>query len=868
MGIINKLFGTVSEREVKKLSKTVDIIESYDAAFRNLSDDELKMKTEEFRGRLKAGETLDDILPEAFATVREASRRVTGMFPYRVQLIGGIIIHQGRIAEMRTGEGKTLVAVLPSYLNALTGESVHVITVNDYLASRDATEMGRIHKFLGLSVGCLTHDTPLGERKSIYNNDIIYGTNSEFGFDYLRDNMATHSSQIVQSRLNFAIIDEVDSILIDEARTPLIISGASDKSSDMYVKADRLACRMQGTKVAELDNREITDDMEGDYIIDEKHHSVVITAAGYKKIEAHFKIENSADPENAEIIHHVTQAIRAHGQMEIDKDYLIEDGEIVIIDEFTGRLMYGRRYNNGLHQAIEAKEGLEIKKENITLATITLQNYFRMYNKVSGMTGTAMTEAEELGAIYKLDVVEIPTNRPMIRVDHNDKIYINMAAKYNAIIKQIIACRSKNQPVLVGTTSVEKSEYLSSLLKKQGIPHKVLNAKNHKREAEIVAQAGEPGAVTIATNMAGRGTDIILGGNFKLKLEMRARNVDVDKFFSKKNKLMEEALEELKSMSIESILKYGGPNPLINEAARYYKDNYSKVEAEWREKNRQVVEVGGLFILGTERHESRRIDNQLRGRAGRQGDPGESCFMLSLEDDLLRVFGGEKVQSIMKMGGQTTSTEPLQMSMLSSTIERAQKGIESIHYQARKNVIKFDDVINKQRDIIYKQRRDVLTGKDMHDQILGMIDDYVVENIDQDDLMASIEGNPLLKTIFEDDIFAQFNQNENSESVIDDFQKAIKAYYAEKIKDMPDGMYLELERGILLANVDKHWREHIDAMAELQKGIGLRGYGQKDPVVEYTNEGFDMFNEMTAAIRAATVEQLILINFKFEPLRG
>ena len=869
MGLLEKLFGNTSEKEIKRLSKTVDQIEALEPMYRGLTDEGLKAKTGEFKKRLAEGETLDDILPEAFATVREAARRVTGMFPYRVQLIGGIILHQGRIAEMKTGEGKTLVAVLPSYLNALSGKAVHVVTVNDYLATRDATEMGRIHRFLGLSVGVITAGIDPQKRKQEYMKDIVYGTNNEFGFDYLRDNMMKSAESMVQRDLSFAIVDEVDSILIDEARTPLIISGPSDKSSDMYVKADKLACTLEGIKVKELDNREVNDDMNCDYIIDEKHRSVVITASGYKKIEEYFKIENSADPENAEIIHHITQAIRAHGTMERDKDYIVEDGQVIIVDEFTGRLMHGRQYNNGLHQAIEAKEKLKIKKETITLATITLQNYFRMYSKISGMTGTAKTEEEEFGTIYKLDVVEIPTNKPVIRKDHNDRVYFSKAEKYDAIIKQIMECHEKKQPILVGTTSVEKSEEISKILKKRNVPHKVLNAKNHRHEADIVAQAGEPGAITIATNMAGRGTDILLGGNFRHRLERRTRDykfyVNVDEALPKElgEEEIERIISEFDNMSIENMMNYTGKNPLINAAVAFWNSKYDSYKDEWEQKHKEAIEAGGLFILGTERHESRRIDNQLRGRSGRQGDPGESCFVLSLEDDLLRIFGGDKVKSIAALGGEEMKGMPIQLSMMSSIIERAQKNLEAHNFAIRKSVIQFDDVVNQQREIIYKQRRDVLTGKDMHDQILKMMDSYVAENLVAEDLMGCIERSPVLKAVFESDFFKQ----DETDSVVDDFQKAIKEFYEDKVSKMPLGIHLGLERTILLTNVDKFWRDHIDAMAELQKGVGLRGYGAKDPVIEYKTEGLDMFNDMTTLIRQSTVEQLILVDFQFQRVK-
>lgn len=847
-----------SEKEVKRLSKIVDQVEEYAKLMSGLSDMGLRAKTDEFRDKIKNGATLDDILPEAFAVVREASKRITGMYPYRVQLMGGIVLHQGRIAEMKTGEGKTLVAVLPSYLNALTGKAVHVVTVNDYLASRDANDMGKIHEFLGLTVGVITHDTPLEDRKEIYKCDVVYGTNNEFGFDYLRDNMMKSSAAMVQRDLSFAIIDEVDSILIDEARTPLIISGGGDKSTEIFYKADELASKMKMEKFKEIDSKADTDDLECDYMVDEKNHSVIITASGYKKIEEFFDIDNSSDPENAEIIHRVTQALRAHGQMQKDKDYIVEKGKIIIVDEFTGRLMYGRQYSNGLHQAIEAKEHLDIQNETQTLATITLQNYFRMYNKISGMTGTAKTEEEEFNTIYKLDVVEIPTNKPMIRVDHDDKVYLTTKEKYDAILKQVQDCNAKGQPILIGTVSVEKSEILSDILKKNGIVHNVLNAKNHKKEAAIVANAGKFGAVTIATNMAGRGTDIILGGNpeyiaWSEHVVPKIRDILADDSIEKS----EEFVNMLTHLGIYELANYRGYNETVIELQKLYNSILPEIKKECDDRHNRVVEAGGLFILGTERHESRRIDNQLRGRSGRQGDPGESCFFLSLEDELLRIFGGDKVKAIASMG-RIMKGEPLQMKMLSNIIENAQKNLEGINYQTRKTVIQFDDVINQQREIIYKQRREVINGENVHEIIIKMMQSYIDENIG-DNIMESIEEDHVLNAVFESDYFSQGAENPR-----DDFKKAIVEYYNHKMADTPEGILPQFEKTVLLENVDKFWREHIDAMAELQKGIGLRGYAQKDPVQEYKKEGMDMFNEMTSLIKKTTVEQLILIDFKFE----
>ena len=854
------------------MPKVNEIIELADK-YSELSDEDLIKHTKEFRSRLENGETLDDILVEAFATVVEASTRTTGLRPYPVQILGGIVLHQGRVAEMKTGEGKTLVAAMPSYLNALSGNSVHVITVNDYLATRDAKDIGRIHTFLGLSVGVITADTPMQLRKQVYNCDIVYGTNNEFGFDYLRDNMASQKELMVQRDLSFAIIDEVDSILIDEARTPLIISGEGNKVTDIYYRAEDVVSKMTKNVQKEIDAKNSTDNMDGDYIVDEKHKSVIITGSGYEKIEKELgvKTDDLDDPNNAELMHAVTQAMKAHGLMEKDRDYMVdkENNEILIIDEFTGRIMYGRRYNDGLHQAIEAKEHLEVKAETVTLATISFQNYFRMYNKISGMSGTAATEEEEFNLIYKLDIVEIPTNKPMIRIDHEDRVYLNGEQRDAALVKTVKACNDKGQPVLIGTDSVEHSEHYSKLLAEAGLTFNVLNAKNHKVEAAIIAQAGRRGAITIATNMAGRGTDILLGGNkesainsrFEEIISMATKNMTIEVDPETGEQTVEPLYLTLMSLTPEMTLAYNGEDSTINKIKKLLIASIQKIEDEIGDNRQDVINAGGLFVMGTCRNESRRVDNQIRGRAGRQGDPGESCFFLALDDDLLRVFGGEKVQAIANLGGSAMDGQPLSTGMLSSIIERAQKNIEGVHFNSRKTLIQFDDVVNTQREIIYKERRQVLMGDNMHDTIMSMLDEYIDESIvDGEDIMLSIAEDNLLRFIFESDEFSQ----ETSDSQRDNFKNVAHRMYDAKFSVMDEDQLHSIERAVLLSNVDIRWREHITAMEELRKGVSLRSYGQKDPIQEYKFEGTDMFNEMTSIIRRDTVVQLMTIPILIE----
>ena len=856
MSVITKIFGTRSQREVKKLNKIIEKIDSLSEKYKNMSEQELRGITQVLRNRLAAGETLDDLLPDAFAAVREASWRVLGKRHYRVQLIGGIIIHQGRIAEMKTGEGKTLMATLPAYLNALEGKGVHIVTVNDYLARRDSEWMGKVYNYLGMSVGLVVHGLSQEEKQKSYNADITYGTNNEYGFDYLRDNMVVYKNQTVQRGHHFAIVDEVDSILIDEARTPLIISGPGEKSTDLYKLADNFVRTLKVHKIKELDDKEDHDDMDGDYIVDEKAKTVVLTPAGTKKAESYFKIENLSDPDNSTLVHHINQAIRAHGIMQNDVDYVIRDGEVMIVDSFTGRIMPGRRYSNGLHQAIEAKEGVKVQSENRTHATITFQNFFRLYKKLSGMTGTALTEEAEFREIYNLDVVEIPTNKPMIRNDMSDLVYKNTKGKIDAIVKQIEQCNAKGQPVLVGTVSVEKSEQLSEILKKHGIKHNVLNAKYHEKEAEIIAQAGKFGAVTISTNMAGRGTDIMLGGNpeFLAKNEMRKKGYDDEQI---------SAATSYFATDDQSIID------LRNEYASLQK----KFENEIAPEARKVVEAGGLFILGTERHESRRIDNQLRGRAGRQGDPGASRFYLSLEDDLMRLFGSERVLSVVEALGLEEDV-PIDAKLLSNSIENAQKRLESQNFNRRKNVLTYDDVMNQQRSIIYKQRSDVLNGEDIKDKIISMIDDYVSSTVDTfiagdvpeewnvDGLRSALYG--ILTT--EDDF--RFNaQNINTvtaKSIKEDLLLRAHKKYDEKEQLFPDGALREIERIILLRNVDSKWIDHIDAMDDLESSIGLSAYGQKNPVTEYRLIGSDMFDEMIETVKENTARMMLMIMPKNE----
>ena len=844
MGVMKMLFGNYSKRELKRIQPICDQVLALEDKYKAMSDSELQAQTPALKERLAKGETLDDILPDAFAACREASARVLGMRHFPVQIIGGIALHQGRISEMRTGEGKTLVATLPSYLNALTGKGVHVVTVNDYLAKRDSEWMGKIHRFMGLTVGLITHEQPKEARKKAYLADITYGTNNELGFDYLRDNMVIYKNDKVQRGHNFAIVDEVDSILIDEARTPLIISGPGEKSTDLYVKADRFAKTLNMVKVAELNRKEDNDELysEADFLVDEKAKTATLTPSGVKKAEEYFKVENLLDSENITLQHHINQAIKAHGVMQKDIDYVVKGGEVLIVDEFTGRIMHGRRYNEGLHQAIEAKEGVTVARESKTLATITFQNFFRLYNKLSGMTGTAMTEEEEFREIYNLDVVEVPTNRPPKRIDHSDLVYKTEKGKYNAVIEDIIEHNKKGQPVLVGTISIEKSELLSRKLYEHGIKHNVLNAKHHEQEAEIVAQAGHKGAVTIATNMAGRGTDIMLGGNgeFKAKQQLRFK---------------------------------GYPEEVINEAVGYAqtedtqvlkaREEYRKLVEHFTEQSKEEAEevrqAGGLYIIGTERHESRRIDNQLRGRAGRQGDPGESRFYISLEDDLMRLFGGERIAAVMGRLNIDENT-PIENNMLTNTIENAQRKVEARNFATRKNVLQYDDVMNRQRELIYKQRDQVLDGDNVKDEItkmmhqsvedtvlpdsetrdewniVGLRDNYMGWLLTEEDLQYSEDE---LKTISKDDIKAELIQK------VDDLSASREELFGEQVTR-------ELERVVMLKCVDVQWMDHIDAMEQLKRGIHLRSYAQRDPVVEYRNEGYDMFDQMIANIRDDT----------------
>ena len=861
MGLFSKLFGSYSEKEVRRIEGTKQAVLDLEPMYQAMTDKELQSQTGVLKERLANGETLDDILPDAFAVCREAMWRVIGIKPYPVQVIGGIVLHQGRIAEMKTGEGKTYVAALPSYLNALTGKGVHVVTVNDYLAKRDSELIGRVHRFLGLTVGLIIHDLPNDVRRQAYASDVTYGTNNEFGFDYLRDNMCIRKQEKVQREMNFAIVDEVDSILIDEARTPLIISGRGDKPTDLYDKADKLAKTLRPIKVVEVDAKEEQDDYEGDYLIDEKAKTATLLPAGVKKAEKYFGIENLMDADNLTILHHVNQAIKANGCMHLDIEYVVKDGEIVIVDEFTGRLMFGRRFNEGLHQAIEAKEGVKVKHESKTLATITFQNFFRLYDKLSGMTGTAMTEENEFRGIYNLDVIEIPTNKPVIRVDRQDQVYKNENGKFTAAIRQIEECHAKGQPVLVGTISIEKSERLSKMLKKTGIKHEVLNAKNHEREAEIIAQAGKKGAVTIATNMAGRGTDIMLGGNpeYLAKAEMRKQGID--------DELILEATGFAETDD-ENILN----------ARKLYMELNEKFKKQIAPEAEEVKAAGGLFILGTERHESRRIDNQLRGRAGRQGDPGESCFFVSLEDDLMRLFGGERVQSIM----ETLNIDedmPIETGLLTKTIESSQRKIEGRNYQIRKNVLDFDDVMSQQRMTIYSQRGKVLDGDDISSNIRSMITESIRENVDmfcQGDIADNWNITGLREhyagvlTTADDLVYTGEEMNELKKSDITEMlTDRANAIYAAKEAEYGSETMREVERVILLKNVDTKWMDHIDAMDELKRGIYLRSMGQKDPVVEYRFEGFAMFDEMIASIREDTVRMILTIrlNQQRQPLQ-
>ena len=856
MGLFTKLFGTYSDRELKAIYPIVDKIEALSEEYAAMTDAQLQAKTPEFKERLANGETLDDILPEAFATVREAAWRVLGMRPYRVQLVGGIVLHQGRIAEMKTGEGKTLVATLPAYLNALTGRGVHIVTVNDYLAKRDSEWMGKVHRFLGLSVGLIIHDLNKDERRKAYEADITYGTNNEMGFDYLRDNMALYAAEQVQRGHSFAIVDEVDSILIDEARTPLIISGMGEKSTQLYDMAEMFSRQLRKHVVAEVDNKEEEDvNIDADYVVDEKARTATLTARGIKKAEQFFHLENLSDPENATIAHHINQAIRAHGIMKKDMDYVVKDGEVVIVDEFTGRLMFGRRYNEGLHQAIEAKEHVSVQRESKTLATVTFQNYFRLYSKLSGMTGPALTEEEEFGTIYKLDIIEIPTNRPIARVDNEDVVYKTEMGKYRAVIAQIKECHAKGQPVLVGTVSIEKNELLGKLLSREHIPHNLLNAKNHEKEAEIVAQAGKFGAVTIATNMAGRGTDIMLGGN----AEYMAKN-DL-----RKAGLTDELIAEATGYAETDNQEILDARALYAQKLKEHKDAIAG-EAE------RVRAAGGLYIIGTERHDSRRIDNQLRGRAGRQGDPGETRFYISLEDDLMRLFGGERINNLMdKM--QIDEDTPIEQKMLSKAIEQAQTTVESRNFQSRKAVLEYDDVMNKQREIIYDQRKQVLDGMDVKGIIMNMMNTAISGHVANAfagqphldmsscrDMLRGLEG------VYFPKYAVRFTEEEissmDAEAFTEAFIAAAADFYQKKEEEITPELMRELERVVLLRVVDEHWMDHIDAMHDLRQGIRLRAYAQSDPVIAYKKESLDMFEEMIASIQEETVRRLYSVRLK------
>ncbi|MBQ1262853.1 MAG: preprotein translocase subunit SecA [Oscillospiraceae bacterium] len=855
MGFLDTLFGSYSSRELKRINPIMEKVCALEEKYAALSDDELKGMTAKFKERLSSGETTDDILPDAFAALREAAWRVLGMKHYPVQIIGGIVLHQGRISEMRTGEGKTLVATLPAYLNALTGKGVHIVTVNDYLARRDSEWMGKIYRFMGLSVGLIVHGLNNDERREAYNADITYGTNNEFGFDYLRDNMVIYKSQKVQRPFNYAIVDEVDSILIDEARTPLIISGQGDKSTDLYQTADVFAKRLKKTKVKELDDTQSQEEIDGDYIVDEKARTATLTASGIEKAEAFFKVENLMDADNLTLLHHINQAIRANGIMKRDVDYVVRDGEVIIVDEFTGRLMLGRRYNEGLHQAIEAKEGVKVERESKTLATITFQNYFRLYKKLAGMTGTALTEESEFREIYNLDVIEIPTNKPIARVDHPDVVYKTENAKFNAVIDQIVECHKKGQPVLVGTISIEKSEHLSSMLRRKGIKHEVLNAKYHDKEAEIVAQAGKFGAVTIATNMAGRGTDIVLGGNTEFLAKAEMRKMGIPEIFIAEATGFNET-----------------DNKDILEARKTFRELVEKYKWDIAAEAERVKEAGGLFILGTERHESRRIDNQLRGRAGRQGDPGSTRFYLSLEDDLMRLFGGERVDAIMN-ALKIDENMPIENRMLSNVIESAQRKIEGRNFAIRKNVLNFDDVMSRQREIIYDQRSKVLEGENLHDNIVNMLKGSIRDYVDTFLADNAIHDNWNLdglrdhyRGFLTNDNDLRFNAEELGNASKDDifdmlFDRAMKIYESRE-EALGSEMMRELERVILLRTVDSKWMNHIDDMEELKRGIHLRSYGQHDPVVEYRKEGFDMFDEMIASIREDTSRLVLTVQIK------
>ena len=854
MKLIDKLIGTYSERQIKKIMPTVEKIEALAPKYKEMSDEELRNTTPKLKERLANGETLNDILPDAFALVREADDRILGKRPFKVQLMGGIILHQGRIAEMKTGEGKTLVATLPAYLNALAGNGVHIVTVNEYLARIASEEMGRVYSFLGLTTGLIIHDQTKEEKHKAYDADITYGTNNEFGFDYLRDNMVLYKQSIVQRGHAFAIVDEVDSILIDEARTPLIISGQGDESTDLYDKADRFACTLKQLRIKETDTKQLDDDVDADYIVDEKAKTAVLTARGVKKAEEFFGLENLSDPDNTLINHHINQAIKAHGIMFNDVDYVIKDGEIIIVDSFTGRLMVGRRYSDGLHQAIEAKEHVNIQKENKTLATITFQNYFRMYKKLSGMTGTALTEENEFREIYGLDVVEIPTNMPMIRKDHHDEVYKTREGKLNAIVKQIEECHSKGQPVLVGTVSIDKSEELSRMLKKVGIKHTVLNAKHHEKEAEIVAGAGKLGTVTISTNMAGRGTDIMLGGNpeFLARQEMAKMGYD----------------EDIIGLAVGTSLS-------VSDEVLAARDVFKQLNAKYKEQiapeAKKICELGGLYIIGTERHESRRIDNQLRGRSGRQGDPGESKFFLSLEDDLMRLFGSERLMGIVDRLG-LPDDEPISARILSNSIENAQKMLEDNNFGRRKNVLQYDDVMNQQRTVIYGERKEVLDGANVKDKIVGMINAVITDHVTEclnpehpDEWNFDEIRNYFLGMLCTPEDFRYTDEeleNVSAEQIIDTLKERAEKLYAEKEAIFGEEAMREIERVILLRNVDQQWMEHLDAMDDLKDSVGLHAYAQRDPINEYRIESADLFDNMILSIREGTVRSILSVQPK------
>ena len=856
MGLIQKIFGDYSSRELKSITPIADKIEAMADEYKAMSDAQLQAKTQEFKERLQNGETLDDILPEAFATAREASDRVLGLRPYRVQLVGGIVLHQGRIAEMKTGEGKTLVATLPAYLNALTGQGVHIVTVNDYLAKRDSEWMGKVHRFLGLKVGLIVHGLTSKQRQEAYAADITYGTNNEMGFDYLRDNMCIYSQELVQRGHSFAIVDEVDSILIDEARTPLIISGQGEKSTQMYDLTEMFVAKLKKQVVVQVDNKEEeAADIDADYVVDEKAKTATLTARGIAKAEEYFHVENLSDPSNSTVSHHINQALKAHGTMKRDIDYVVKDGEVIIVDEFTGRLMFGRRYSNGLHQAIEAKEHVNVNSENRTLATITFQNYFRLYDKLSGMTGTAMTEQEEFGTIYNLDIIEIPTNRPNQRSDHHDVVYKTEAGKFRAVIQQIKECHEKGQPVLVGTVSIEKNELLSKLLAREGIKHNLLNAKNHEKEAEIVAQAGKLGAVTVATNMAGRGTDIMLGGN----AEYLAR-ADLDKA----------------GYSEEVIVDATGyadtDNQEILDARKLFAEKLAQHKAEIASEADRVREAGGLFIIGTERHESRRIDNQLRGRAGRQGDPGETKFYISLEDDLMRLFGGDRITNMMERFDLDEDT-PIENKMLTRAIENAQTTVESRNFQSRKSVLEYDDVMNKQRELIYSQRRQVLDGMDIKDTVLNMMHTSIGNHVSlafgekphldaagYREMLRGLEGMYFAQgavSIPEGEV-----PGKSQEDFDEAFIAAAESFYENKEAEITSPIMRELERVVMLRVVDEYWMDHIDAMDDLKQGIRLQSYGNNNPVDVYKRESLEMFEEMIAAIQDETVRRLYSVRLR------